>query len=296
MSGFRVGTMLVVGVGLIGGSFAMALKRAGAVERVIGYGRSRGNLERARQLGVIDELCESPVAGAAQADLVFLGVPVGAMAPVFEAIAPVLGANTVVTDGGSTKSRLLAEARASLGPAFGRFVPGHPIAGSERSGVEAATADLYRDHKVLLTPAADTDVDAVQLVRAAWTASGATVEIMDAEDHDRILGRTSHLPHMLAYGLVDYIAGCEDAERCFELAAGGFLDFTRIASSDPVMWRDICLDNRDQLARSLQQYIEKLEDMRQSVLQADASGLQTLFARARESRNRVLDRRKEGGR
>lgn len=286
----RIGTLLVVGVGLIGGSLALALRRRGLVERVIGHGRERRNLARARELGAIDEAAADLADAAPRADVIFVAVPVGAMAEVFERIAGRVGADAVVTDAGSVKRGPIAAARRCLGADAVRFVPGHPIAGSERSGVEAARADLYDRHKVLLTPFEESDPRAVERVAGMWRAVGATVETMTADRHDRILGLTSHLPHVLAFALVEYIAGDRDAERCFDLAAGGFLDFTRIASSDPAMWRDICAGNRDALRTAVDGYLRALHEVR-DVLDDDPERLESIFARAKEARDRLLDRR-----
>lgn len=290
----KIDHLLVAGVGLIGGSLALALRRAGVVGRVSGLGRSRENLEQALALGVIDDIAPGPEC-ARDADVVFLGVPVGAMEAVLGSLAPHLADHAVVTDGGSTKRGPIAAARAALGPGFARFVPGHPIAGSEKSGAGAARADLFDNHRVLLTPQAGTSADAVALVTWMWRRSGASVATMDAADHDRILGLTSHLPHLLAFALVDFIARRDDAASCFELAAGGFFDFTRIASSDPVMWRDISLDNADALSTSLGEFIGALEQVRTMVEEGRGAELASLFRNARDARDRVVDQRRRTG-
>jgi prephenate dehydrogenase len=287
----KIENLLVVGVGLIGGSLALALKRAGVVGRVVGCGRRVAGLEQAMRLGVIDAYDTDLPAAAARADVIFLGVPVGAMARLLESMAPVLAEGVVVTDGGSTKRGPLSAARAALGAAFSRFVPGHPIAGSERSGVSAARADLYDSHKVLLTPETGTARDAIERVEWMWRQAGAVVESMDAGEHDRVLGITSHLPHVLAYALVDFIARSPDATRCFDLAAGGFIDFTRIASSDPVMWRDISIDNADTLASSLDRFIDALVVIRQMIEQGRGDDIEQLYRSAREARERLIDKR-----
>ena len=290
----KIEHLLVVGVGLIGGSLALALRRAGVVNRVSGLGRSRENLERALALGVIDDIA-SGSACARDADVVFLGVPVGAMETVLASLAPHIAERAVVTDGGSTKRGPIAAARAALGPGFARFVPGHPIAGSEKSGAEAARADLFDNHRVLLTPQAETAADAVDLVIWMWRQAGASVTTMDAADHDRVLGLTSHLPHLLAFTLVDFIARRADAECCFDLAAGGFFDFTRIASSDPVMWRDISIDNADTLSAAVGEFIGALEQVRAMVDEGRGAELESLFRHARDARDRVVDQRRRTG-
>ena len=292
-AGFSSSTrLLVIGVGLIGGSLAVALKQAGAVARVTGVGRRAAPLQKAVELGVLDDWSLDLRSVASSSDLVFLGVPVGAMPAILRELSTIVDSRAVITDAGSTKVGPVEAARIALGSHFERFVPGHPIAGSERSGVGAAQAGLYRNHKVILTPEKDTDPAAVGVVEAMWEAAGATVEHMSAWEHDRVLALTSHLPHVLAYALVDYIAGDEDANRCFELAAGGFLDFTRIASSDPEMWRDICMDNMPCLTRSLGGFIAALEQMKSLIEQGHATDIEQVFRRARETRERVIDNRR----
>ena len=286
--------LLIVGVGLIGGSYALRLKREGLARRIVGFGRNRKNLERAVELGIIDDIAGDLASAATQADLIMLAVPVKAMSGVFAELSNSIRPDCVITDGGSTKQEPIAMARAALGDHFSRFVPGHPIAGSEQSGVEAVQADLYDDHKVLLTPLGETDADAIELVKESWRCCGARVEQMHPADHDRVLALTSHLPHVLAYALVDNIARCDDARMCFDLAAGGFLDFTRIASSDPIMWRDICLSNQRSVIAAIDQYAGALKDLREHVEQLDSDALERTFLNARESRNRLLDRRRNG--
>ncbi len=288
----RIRRLFVVGVGLIGGSLALALRRAGVVDHVSGYGRRREVLEQALDLGVIDEVADDPAAGAADADMIFLGVPVGAIGTVLESMAPAITADTVITDGGSTKVLPIEAARRALGDAFPRFVPGHPIAGSERSGVAAARADLYQDHRVILAPCGETDPQATTRVDWMWRQCGAVIDRMDAVTHDRILGMTSHLPHALAFALVDFIARGEDAGQCFELAAGGFFDFTRIASSDPVMWRDVAVANAPVLSEALGGYIDALARLKTLVDQGRADELQRVFANARQAREQLIDRRR----
>jgi prephenate dehydrogenase len=280
--------LVVVGVGLIGGSFALALKAAGAVGSVIGVGRGARNLERAKALGVIDSIGALDQATLAGADLVLVATPVGQMDGVLRALAPLLGPRTVVTDAGSTKQEVIAIARKALGAALPRFVPGHPVAGTEKSGAEAAFADLYRSRKVVLTPLAETDKTALGRVREVWRQCGADVIELDPARHDAVLAAVSHLPHVLAYALVHQVASHDDAAQMFGLAAGGFRDFTRIASSHPEMWRDICLANRDALLRELDRYAGGLAEVRGMLERGDARALESLFARAREARERWL--------
>jgi prephenate dehydrogenase len=288
LEAMRIECLAVVGVGLIGGSFAAALRRAGVVGRVIGIGRGRANLADALRLGIVDEVASDAATGVRGADFVLLAMPVGQMANVMEAIAPVLSPHAVVTDAGSTKRDVAANARVQLRSALARFVPAHPIAGSERTGAVAASAALFADRNVILTPLPDNTQDAVGRVRSAWLACGARVTEMSPDDHDRTLGVVSHLPHVLAFALVDLIAGRPDAERLFGLAAGGFRDFTRVASSSPEMWRDICLANRDALCDALADYERELADLTAMLENADAASLERLFTRARDARDAWL--------
>jgi prephenate dehydrogenase len=279
--------VVVIGVGLIGGSFALALKDAGAVRRIVGIGRSAGGLARALALGVIDEAAED-VRSVAGADLVLLAMPVGQMAPVMRALAPHLDGRTVVTDAGSTKFDVVRHAIAIFGNAIERFVPGHPIAGAEHSGVEAALSGLFRGRKAILTPLPQTSLDAIAAVEQAWQACGATVQRMGPREHDEVFAAVSHLPHLLAYALVDQVASCANAEQMFDQAASGFRDFTRIASSHPEMWRDVCVANSEALLGELARYEAQLARLRGMLERGDAQALEALFARARAARNRWI--------
>ncbi|MFT5114550.1 MAG: prephenate dehydrogenase [Parasphingorhabdus sp.] len=287
-----IDTLLVVGVGLIGGSLSLALKKHGLVNHVIGYGRNQSNLDQGVELGVIDEACADLGDAAARANIILLACPVGAIGNVLDTLVDRISDQTIITDAGSSKGSVVDVARNSLGEKFSRFVPGHPIAGSEKSGVTAAFAELYEKHRVLLTPVAETAIDAVERVSDIWRSSGATVTCMDPAEHDRVLGLTSHLPHVLAYALVDYLSSLPDAESCFELAAGGFYDFTRIASSDPIMWRDITLENREKVLMAIDGYQARLGILRELVANGNAGEVEKLFRSARDSRNKLLDRRK----
>lgn len=281
--------LAVIGVGLIGGSLASALRAAGAVGEVVGCGRARPNLERAQALGVIDRWVQDPVQAVAGADLVFLAVPLGAMGPVMTAIAPALAPGAVLTDGGSVKGSVVSDARAAFGAIPPGLVPGHPIAGTERSGVEAAFATLYQGRRVILTPLPETDPEALARVTAMWSACGAQVCTMDVAHHDEVLAATSHLPHMLAFGLVDALARMRENDEIFRYAAGGFRDFTRIASSDPTMWRDICLANREALGTMLGRFSDELRDLSETIRAADGVRLLEVFARAKSARDRYVD-------
>ncbi len=285
----RIEKLVIVGVGLIGGSFALALKGAGAVGRVVGVGRGAQNIRRALDLKIIDDAGALDPATLADADLVLLAVPVGQMQPVMRSIAPLLGVRTVVTDAGSTKQGVVELARRELKGSLSRFVPGHPIAGTEKSGAEAAFAELYRGRKVVLTPLRDNDPGAIALVRSAWESCGADVFEMKPKEHDAVLATVSHLPHLLAYALVDLVAGRKNATQLFSFAAGGFRDFTRIASSHPEMWRDICLANREALLAELNRYGAGLDKLRTALKRGDARTLDKLFSGARDARNRWLE-------
>lgn len=281
---------MVVGVGLIGGSFALALKAAGAVDHVVGVGRRAGTLERARALGIIDASGALEASTLSDADLVLVSVPVAQTPGVLGALAPHLGPATLVTDAGSTKQDVAAAARAALGARVGQFVPGHPIAGTEHSGPEAAFAELFRGRNVVLTPLAENAAKHVAAVRRAWEACGARVQELGIAEHDEILAAVSHLPHVLAFALVDHVAGRTGGDKFMSFAAGGFRDFTRIASSHPEMWRDICVANRAALLKELDGYGEVVDELRGMVERGDAAGLHVLFEKAREARNRWLKR------
>jgi prephenate dehydrogenase len=288
MSAPLIGKLAVYGVGLIGGSFALALKKAAAVGQVVGVGRSRANLEQALACGAIDAIAESDREALAGTDFVLLAMPVGQMEPVMQRIAPLLGARAVVTDAGSTKRDVVALASRHLSRALSRFVPAHPIAGAERSGASAARADLFRDRHLLITPIDGNDEAAIELVRSAWKLAGMRVSTMEPERHDRVLAAVSHLPHLLSYGLVHELAGRPNAEQLFALAAGGFRDFTRIAGSSPEMWRDICISNRDVILQELASYRAELDRVAALLEAADAQALQALFEAARSARSRWL--------
>ena len=274
--------LAIVGTGLIGGSFSLALKHAGAVREVLGVGRNPARLTVARELGLIDRAVDWAEAG--QADCILLALPVGETEAVLKQLAPHLKAGAIVTDAGSTKVNVVAAARAVLGERFADFVPGHPIAGSEQSGPGAARADLYQGKKVVLTPQAETRADALATVRALWEAAGAQVETLDADLHDRVFAAVSHLPHLAAFALVDELAQRADGDTFFRFAASGFRDFTRIAGSSPEMWRDIALANREAVLAELDAYLAALRSLRQAVAGDDAEALLKLFSRARNAR------------
>lgn len=278
--------LAVIGVGLIGGSLAFALKRAGAVGEVVGCGRGKANLDKAVELGIVDRYVTDPAEAVEGADMVFLAVPLGAMRGVFVAVKDRLAPDAVVTDGGSAKACIVEDARIVFGAPPPFLVPGHPIAGTEKSGAAAAFPDLFVGRRVILTPLPETAGKAKARVRRMWETVGAVVEEMEVSHHDEVLAATSHLPHVLAFALVDALGRMGDSEEIFRYAAGGFRDFTRIASSDPVMWRDICLANRDALLGVLRSYQSELDAVADTIARADGRELQALFQRAKAARDR----------
>ena len=278
--------LAIIGVGLIGGSFALALKQVGAVREVIGVGRNAASLETARQGGLIDRVVDFTEAG--QADCMLLAVPVGETEAALKQLAPHLKPGAIVTDAGSTKANVIAAARASLGARFADFIPGHPIAGSEQSGPVAARADLYQGKKVVLTPLPETRATALETVKALWHATGAQVETLDVALHDRVFAAVSHLPHLAAFALVDELAQRADGDTYFHFAASGFRDFTRIAGSSPEMWRDITLANREAVLAELDAYIAALKSLQAAVSTEDTAALLEIFSRARAARERWL--------
>jgi prephenate dehydrogenase len=282
------GRVAVIGVGLIGGSFAMALRASGGCREVVGAGRDPGNMRRAVELGVIDSAAGDAAEAVRGADLVLVAAPVAQFPRIFQAIAPAIGADALVIDAGSTKQDVVAAARRHLGGAIARFVPSHPIAGAEKSGVTAAKADLLKDRRVVITPLEENASADVDRVAAAWEACGAHITRMGPEEHDAVLAAVSHLPHLLSYALVHEFAGRENSAQLFGLAAGGFRDFTRIASSHPEMWRDISVANRACLLVELDRYAEKLEAMRPLIERGDGTALEKLFTEARAARERWL--------
>ena len=285
MSEHRVDTVCIIGTGLIGGSLALAIRQAGFCKEIIGAGRTEATLIKAVELGVIDRYDTNITHAAQDADIVVVCVPLGAMHAVFEQISAAELENTIITDAGSAKQSVIDEAELVFGEKFRNFVPGHPIAGTEQSGVGAAFPELYQNRRVILTPTESTSFDALEKVRAMWQSAGAEVETMSAEHHDLVLAGTSHLPHLLAFGLVDCLNNLEDVDEIFRFAAGGFRDFTRIASSDPVMWRDICLSNRDEVMVMMRRYSVEMEKMYKALEAGDGEKLREIFERAKKARD-----------
>ncbi len=290
MANVVINKLVIIGVGLIGGSFALALRKAGLVGHIVGVGRSQENLQRARELGVIDEVASDPALALKGADLVLLAIPVGQVGKIMAQISPHIEAKTIVTDAGSTKQDVVAAARSFLAGHLKNFVPGHPIAGAELSGVTAASVDLFRDKNLVLTPLDETSVEAVTRVTELWQGCGARVSQMRADRHDAILAAMSHLPHVLAFTLMNHV--CTSAEDnpgdLLRFAGSGFRDFTRIAGSSPEMWRDICLANREALLKQIDAYQNELTNLRETLAQGDGQALEKVFANAREARQRWL--------
>lgn len=277
--------LCVIGVGLIGGSLARALRQVGYASEIVGCSRNPEHLQRAVDLGVIDRFDTDPASAVRDADMVFVSVPLGAMGSVFGAIKDSLSDHAVVTDGGSAKASVVADVTGAVGELPAWFVPGHPIAGTENSGVEASFAELYQGRRVILTPLQDTSREAVVRVRAMWEAAGAVVNEMEVAHHDEVLAATSHLPHVLAFALVESLARMSEQREIFEYAAGGFRDFTRIASSDPVMWRDICLANGEAILAMIARYEQDVAALAQAIREHDGERLLAIFKAAKTARD-----------
>lgn len=282
----------IIGVGLIGGSFALALRGSRRNLRVMGVDRDAASLDDALRRGVIEEAVL--ITAVADCDVILIAVPGRQVAAVLAAISPQLGPTTVVTDTGSTKVDVIAAARATLGSKIGQFVPGHPIAGREHAGVAAATAELFEGKNVVLTPIAENTQQSVERVRSMWGDCGARVVEMPAATHDAVFAAVSHLPHLLAFALVDELASRPNAKTLFSFAASGFRDFTRIASSDPEMWIDIALDNRDALLRELNAYETQVIVLRTALEAGNGAALKALMSRAKTARDRWLAGELEG--
>ncbi|MGB2973961.1 MAG: prephenate dehydrogenase/arogenate dehydrogenase family protein, partial [Candidatus Competibacter sp.] len=273
--------LCVIGVGLIGGSLARALRERGEVGEVIGSGRNEENLQAAVRLGVIDRYDTDPARAVVGADVVVVAVPLGAIEPVLRAIVPQLASSAVVTDVGSAKGSVVADVERIYGHIPPNFVPGHPIAGTEKSGVDASFSTLFQKRRVILTPLAETAASAHHLIQRMWELSGAEVIDMGVRHHDAVLAATSHLPHMLAYTLVDTLARLDDRAEIFRYAAGGFRDFSRIASSDPCMWHDICVANREQLLEMIALFGADLERLATAIRNDDRAAILNTFQRAK---------------
>jgi prephenate dehydrogenase len=282
----------IIGVGLISGSLARALKKAKLVGRVTGCNRCEDTLKKAVELGVIDDYTLDISEAVKGADVVVIGTPLSATEKLLPQIAEALDAKTVLTDVGSAKASVVNAARAALGKNFPKFVPGHPIAGTEQSGVEASFAELFIEHRVILTPVEETCNKAHKLITDMWQAVGADVIDLEVVHHDEVLAATSHLPHMLAYALVDCLASMQERDEIFKYAAGGFADFTRIASSNPDMWHDICFSNRDALLKTLDVFSDHINQIKAAIEASDSGQLLEIFKRAKQSRDEFVSSRK----
>ena len=280
--------LAIIGVGLIGGSLSLALKEAGAVGEVIGCGRGKPNLEKALELGVIDKFVREPLEAVRDADVVFLATPVKTLKTVTQQCLPGLKPGAIITDGGSVKGDV-ARAIEPLLPEGVYFVPGHPIAGTENSGAEAAFPSLYQGKRCILTPTENTDPQALELIEQMWRTVGSDVVRMSLEKHDKILAAISHLPHMVAYSLVNAVGSYDHyEENILEYSAGGFRDFTRIASSDPTMWRDIAETNRDALLEMMEQFEKSLAELKADIAEGNGEKLFEFFLRSKQLRDAIL--------
>ena len=280
--------LVIIGLGLIGGSLALAAKQRGLYHQVIGCGRDPQKLTPAIELGIVDQVSGDWEHAVAEADMVVVASPVNAVEAVFERIADCVGVHTIITDVGSTKGSVIAAAQRAFGHLPNNFVPGHPIAGTEHSGFEHAQADLFENHKVILTPHADSAPAAIERVTALWQAVGGEVVQMDSATHDKVLAATSHLPHMLVFTLMKMMADRDDHQAVFDFAAGGFRDFTRIASSDPKMWRAIALANDKEVIDLLTRYQDQLSELVEKLTDGDGDYLQQLFSDAKLARDTHL--------
>lgn len=286
--------IVIFGVGLIGGSFAAALRNTGAVEEIVGVGRTAASLTRAKELGLIDRISTSVEDALRDADLVLVAAPVAQTESILAAIKPWLQPQTVVTDAGSIKGEVAAAAARALGDKIAQFVPGHPIAGSEANGPDAAMADLYVGKKVVLTPLPQNSPAHIERVATAWQQCGAVIHKLSVEEHDAVFAAVSHLPHLLAYALVDDISSKPHADLLFQYAASGFRDFTRIAGSSPEMWRDISLANQPAILNELDAYIAQLTRFRDLLVQKNGAAMEAMFANAQRARNDWADGRAHG--
>ena len=285
----------VIGVGLIGGSFALALKAAKRCGHVAGSGRGAANLRLALERGAIDSIAQDAAAAVQDADLVLISTPVAQIEKVFYSINSKIKPGAIVTDAGSTKRDVVAAARAALGGRIAQFIPAHPIAGAEHSGAAAASAALFRGRRVVLAPLEENSQADVDALSGLWSELGARVSRMTPQAHDAVFAAVSHLPHLLAYALVHEISERPDSEELFGYAAGGFRDFTRIASSHPEMWRDICVANRDRLLHELHLFEKELKAIGAILETGDAASLEKLFGEARAARQKWLQSSRPGG-
>ena len=285
----RFERVAVIGVGLIGGSFSLALKEKNLCRHIVGVGRSPANMKLALERAAVDSIETDVAQAVSDADLVLVATPVAQFEKIFREIKPNLKPSATLSDAGSTKRDVVAAARAGLGSRISQFVPAHPIAGAEKSGVAAASKDLFRGKRVVLTPLPENSPESIQLIERTWAATGAKVSTMLPEEHDEVFATVSHLPHLLAYALVSEIGGRSNVKELFAYAAGGLRDFTRIASSHPEMWRDICIANRDCLLTEILCFEKKLKSIASMLEAGDQTALEKLFADARAAREKWLN-------
>ncbi|MDG2394829.1 prephenate dehydrogenase/arogenate dehydrogenase family protein [Candidatus Thioglobus sp.] len=278
-----INNICIIGVGLIGGSFAAGLKQSGQIKSIIGFGRNEENLIKAKSLNVIDDYSLDIAIALKGVDMVLIATPVNSFAAVLEMIKPYIDDSVVISDVGSTKGSVVAVAKEVFGEVPSRFIPAHPIAGKEKSGVEASDGELFNHKRVILTPEENADTKALEAVSKMWTILGAKVETMTHQKHDDLLAMTSHLPHMLAFGLMDYLVK-SNPDAC-DYAAGGFKDFSRIASSDAVMWRDICLNNSADIVKHIQGYQQVLDNLSGLIESNESDALEKLFSEAKTARD-----------
>ena len=283
--------LTIIGVGLIGGSLAKALRFENAVGHITGFGRTESSLQRAQALGVVDSWSLDLGTAVEQAEVVVIASPVNAISSTFQKLKSCLGDNAIVTDAGSVKGPIVDAAVSGLGDKIVNFVPGHPIAGKEQSGVDAASATLFKGHRTILTPIANTGTEAISTVKDMWETIGAEVVFMEPSVHDELLALTSHLPHALAFILVDLLSRQTNSEDSFDLSAGGFYDITRIASGDPVMWRDIFLSNQKAVLQRLTEFSTAIANLAELINDCDSHGLEQMFKHSNEVRRQIKDRR-----
>jgi prephenate dehydrogenase len=283
--------LTIIGVGLIGGSLAKALRFENAVGHITGFGRTESSLQRAQALGVVDSWSLDLGTAVEQAEVVVIASPVNAISSTFQKLKSCLGDNAIVTDAGSVKGPIVDAAVSGLGDKIVNFVPGHPIAGKEQSGVDAASATLFKGHRTILTPIANTGTEAISTVKDMWETIGAEVVFMEPSVHDELLALTSHLPHALAFILVDLLSRQTNPEDSFDLSAGGFYDITRIASGDPVMWRDIFLSNQQAVLQRLTEFSTAIANLAELINDCDSHGLEQMFKHSNEVRRQIKDRR-----
>ncbi|MHC5225858.1 prephenate dehydrogenase [Ignatzschineria sp. LJL83] len=275
----------IMGIGLIGGSLARALKRHNSVGKIIAYDRNEEALQKAYELGVADEIYTDPIKAAENADIIILATPITAMGKIVKEIIPHLKENAVMSDVGSTKGSVLESIKAELGYLPERFVPAHPIAGTEKHGVENSFESLFDNRRTLVIPHLENSHDAVRTIHEMWKAAGSETEEMGVKHHDQVLAATSHIPHLLAYATVDTLANLDDRAEIFRFAAGGFRDFTRISASDPDLWADICLQNRESILEVLVAYQKNIDRLRHALEDGEREELRTVFARAKHARD-----------